>query len=641
VGNARITLDDVSNVFGGDLLLTNTGDNAVFIQGQDLIIGKSDLVGGVQLAALTYLTINGAVNIFGTADLMADADGNGVGVFSVTPTGSITTNHHLLDITAADTNIAGSVDSGTATTTMTASSHVDIALGSATGAMNIADAELSQINSDTLLIKALAGLNVADVDNSSIDHLVLDATSDKASVRFDGDSTFTTLTVTADDGVTVAGKVNTSVGAINVESNADQAADSNDRLVLAAGGALNSQAELVLDASNSVILVTGDASLSAADKLISINNQVEGAGSLTVDSGTAETHFNDVVTALGADNTSALILNSSGKTVFGSAVETDAGMSAVGDVEFLSDVNLGGSTGSDFSGSVVVGRAMHAAGGSVFRQGLTYVGADVVNISSATGVLDFQGAIDSNGQSIVLAGGNGGVVLGTAMTIDGNATISGQNISVASLNTSGNTSISGTNVDVGGLNVAKNTGISGTNVSIGTVDTSGVTSVSGSKVSVTSLESVGGDINIDINGGTLSLGKVHTGSDINLDLGRGGLVTGDGSLPVDPNINAQHLTVSGEGLVGSQNQTKTVSVKISDVTFADRGVTLTVLGDEGTKAGPGTFNDAAAVVRDAGRGQSTISAQARFIDPAVFDLTIDFVGVIGDGVKMLDEEVEE
>ena len=162
----------------------------------------------------------------------------------------------------------------------------------------------------------------------------------------------------------------------------------------------------------------------------------------------------------------------------------------------------------------------------------------------------------------------------------------------------------------------------------------GPTTVTGSM----SVES-GGDISAEIDGGLLKLGLLQAGGDVNIDLGGNGEVSGDNSPAASPNIKAANMIVSGTGDVGRVGDA--ISLDIDGVSELGVGARLVYVGDPGSIQGSGSIVDAAAVVRDASRGQSTISTQVRFIDPAIFDLSISFVDVIGTGVKMLEDEVEE
>src|SRR5204863_4537890 len=77
---------------------------------------------------------------------------DGTGLFMVASGVAVSTTNNALNITAADLTLLGTLDSGSATTTITTAKDGTIGLGLATGDMTIDGTELSHITAATLVV---------------------------------------------------------------------------------------------------------------------------------------------------------------------------------------------------------------------------------------------------------------------------------------------------------------------------------------------------------------------------------------------------------------------------------------------------------------------------------------------------------
>ena len=183
----------------------------------------------------------------------ADSNDDGVGSFVVAAAKTLITTNNTLILTANDISLAGSINAGTSATTLLVSDAGTIGLGATAGNYTLSSAELQNITSTGLTIGdetnsniTVDGITAANSNNVS-GTVTLNATLDNASVIFATTaSTFNALTANADDGIAINVALTTDVGAMTLEGDADNAADTNDDITIATGLTLTSAGSITL-----------------------------------------------------------------------------------------------------------------------------------------------------------------------------------------------------------------------------------------------------------------------------------------------------------------------------------------------------------------------------------------------------------
>ena len=128
------------------------------------------------------------------------------------------------------------------------------------------------------------GITAANSNNVS-GTVTLNATLDNASVTFaTAASTFNALTVNGDQGITISVDLTTDVGAMTLEGDADNAADTNDYISIASGVTLTSADSIILDATIGGILPDAAVTINA-DNGVTINDNftTQASGAVTID----------------------------------------------------------------------------------------------------------------------------------------------------------------------------------------------------------------------------------------------------------------------------------------------------------------------------------------------------------------------
>jgi hypothetical protein len=149
-----VTAPQVAGIAGTVVLQTPTSGRTITFSGgastfKTLLVLASD---GVSVSS--NLTTTGTLNIY------ADSNNNNLGTFTTTSGSSVNTTNHALTVTAADMALAGSLNSGTAVTTlMTSTLGRQIDLGTNTaGKFSLTDSELDLVTAETLRIGRNDGL---------------------------------------------------------------------------------------------------------------------------------------------------------------------------------------------------------------------------------------------------------------------------------------------------------------------------------------------------------------------------------------------------------------------------------------------------------------------------------------------------
>jgi hypothetical protein len=181
----------------------------------------------VDASARSGITLDGSVTTSGTFTANADSDNNGTGTFTVAAGKSVITNSHSLSITAADLVLNGSLDSGTATTSLHATNGEAIGLGNTVipGGFNVSGAELGNITAAELDLGDSTSGNITvngitAAESANIGLVVLDASGSGHTLLFTGNaSTFQNITGTADADISVNAGLTATPGNISLTSN--------------------------------------------------------------------------------------------------------------------------------------------------------------------------------------------------------------------------------------------------------------------------------------------------------------------------------------------------------------------------------------------------------------------------------------
>ena len=244
----------------------------------------------VSVNAANGVTFNGSVTTTGAVNVNADTDANGSGTFTVGSLAAVSTGSQAINITAGDLTLAGTLDSGSATTTIQTAEAETIGIGSAGGSLVITSQELSNITAATLVVggTTTTSITVSTVDQpvytANIGLLTLDALTNGGKITFSNTaSKFQALSANADNGISVQTNLTTTTGDLSLNGDADNAPASVSPvdnigfvagITLTSAGSITLQAQtggmdgsgtLDLDAANGVTLDSSLASSGAAD----------------------------------------------------------------------------------------------------------------------------------------------------------------------------------------------------------------------------------------------------------------------------------------------------------------------------------------------------------------------------------------
>ncbi|MEE2987257.1 MAG: hypothetical protein VX667_05670, partial [Nitrospinota bacterium] len=538
------------------------GAGSVFTAGGTLTMSTTS--GGVTgQGALTLqsaggITLSEDLTTAGATVITADSDGNGAGTFTLNSGKTVSTGNNSLTITADDFALSGSLNSGTAGTTVLVSDGGTIGLGATAGNLTIIGSELQNITANTLTVGNGSTGNITvngitSTNSANVGTVSLVAGASNSTITFDtAASSFSALSLKADGDIALNTGV-TTTGATTLTSNS----------------------------GNTIGLGSANCGSSCSVSLTQVDLSNMTAASLTIGDSLGGNIFVDNVTATGAPMTlstgsgrTVSFVNSNGNSTFG-ALTVNAG---TGGVVFSANqtatsnlvVNSGGSIIGTSGSLAVTGTAglnTSVAGSAITlsNTGNTFSGTTSLNTAGTSG----NATLVSNSNLILgnsNVGGNLGVTVGgtsKSLTVNGSQTAGG-NISLLSdddiafnasgslITTSGNITVTADNDSSGGGSggaltmadgVVINTG-SGTivlradeNVTLGRLIT---TSNSDSAVTLTSTS-----------------GGIFDGG----DLGGADVDALNGRLVAD--------TVTGFGLTGNPVETRVRSVDIDNTTSGD------------------------------------------------------------------------
>tara|TARA_B100001964_G_scaffold47486_1_gene53099 strand:- start:3945 stop:6218 length:2274 start_codon:yes stop_codon:yes gene_type:complete len=286
--NGIIINVDLSTGTGNNMVLEGDYDNAS--DGTDSIAIASGITitsggsmtldstsGGITAAgALTLLAAGGVFlndNLTssgtGAISINTDTDKDGTSDLTIASGMTLNTNNNSLLLIVNDLFLNGSINSGNASTTLKISDGSTIGLGySSSYGMNIEGTELQNITATNLILGGsnngnitVNGISAANSNNIS-GTFTLNATGNGKTVTFLGNSSaFNTLTVNAENGITVSANLTIDTGNFTADSDSD--GDDSGTFTVDSGKILASVADVVINAPSIVNngTITGNASL--------------------------------------------------------------------------------------------------------------------------------------------------------------------------------------------------------------------------------------------------------------------------------------------------------------------------------------------------------------------------------------------
>ncbi|MBT6601812.1 MAG: filamentous hemagglutinin N-terminal domain-containing protein [Nitrospina sp.] len=388
------------------------------------------------------ITISGNLTTDQAAVFNSDYDANGTGLFTISSGKTITsTNNQSVGITANDINIAGSITSGTGSTTIAVSDGGTIGLGGTSGNMTITGAELANITAGTLNIGdsstgniTVDGISAANSNNATTVNLT---TASASNVSFsNNDSTFNAFTANGGSstsfgsGLTIA----TDTGKLALESASITSAgaltltgatgiDFGSGVTFTAGGDLtmSTTSGNVEGAGAFTLTSAGDISLSenlttAGATVITADSDASGAGNFSIDTSTTLSTGNNSLTLTANDVTVSGSINSgTGSTTIAVSDGGTIGLGGTSGNMTITGTELGNITagtlniGNGSTGNITVDGISAANSNNATTVNLTTASAS--NVSFSNNASTFQGLGVSSGNGI-----NQGVNLTTSNT---------------------------------------------------------------------------------------------------------------------------------------------------------------------------------------------------------------------------------
>jgi hypothetical protein len=300
----KIGFTDGRTVTAATLLTleSSQGHSSLYIVNQ----GTLTLAAGTGI--VIHDTMTGAANAKPLV-VNSDLDANGSGTLTVSTGKTIDSNNSDITITAWDIDFSGGLKSGTATLCVHgAQSGQTIGLGASAKNMHITGSEVQRITTagGLLLGSNQAGdITVDAVQTADSTHitgfLTLIALTDDSKVLFNNaPSSFTSLEVQADDGITISQDVTATsdIGSLLFDGDGENLGDT-DTVALVDGITLTALTKLTLKSNNGDIIPAGAMSLSAATGVYIHDNIVSTAAAnkiLTINADNDSTGTNGALT---------------------------------------------------------------------------------------------------------------------------------------------------------------------------------------------------------------------------------------------------------------------------------------------------------------------------------------------------------
>ncbi len=421
IGNGALTLLAGNNVLvqnamtaAGALSVTATAGNVTFDQDVTTTGTNTPLV----IDAASGITLDGNATTTGTFTANADTDDNGTGTFTVAAGKTVNSNNQALSITAADLNLNGFLNSGTATTSLHATFGESIGLGNTVivGGFNVSGPELGRITAFELDLGDSTSGNITvdgitSTQSANIAHVVLDASGSGHKILFAGNaSTFQDITGKADADITVNAALTATTGSAVNPGNVS----------LTSNGTLTvNQTISTPPGTGGTLKVTGGVVINAAIDV--------GAGNVTLHAGGSQ----DIIITVGDVSATTIDLEAPRDIIIAALVETT---SPGADIILKADTNNDGVGGVwiTSTGQVVAGANVFIQGSNLY--GLEYSatppsGSVIVDANSTSGKDSIIAAGNITIQNSAFAPPTANIVLDGAVTstVAGNISVTSQN----------------------------------------------------------------------------------------------------------------------------------------------------------------------------------------------------------------------
>lgn len=604
VGNLVLEGDSDNTTSGA---ITITGGVTITSAGSltlDATTGGLTTSGVTTLNAVNGITINDSFTstATGTVTIDTDTDNNGTGDFTLASGAAMNfvTNTNNVDITANDVTLLGTISNAGARIVFTPSDGGTLGLGDAncggTCGMTITGTEMQNLTNAGTFVFGDNGTtttgnifvdNVTATDTATLTGSTnIQALADNSSVTFTGSKSFFTATVDvdADDGIFINADVEALGSSARFDGDADNSADSSDKIIIADGVTLTSSnvsGGVFLDATTGGIEASGSVTLNAKNG-VTINDKFTSTatGTITIDSDTDGASGGDFTIASGTITTN----NNNLKVTANSIVVTGNIAAGLGDVTIL--ISDGGAIGIGVAADMTIG------GGELLNISATnLIIGDGNNTTitvegiSATDSNNISGIVTLNAGSSSIVAFSTGASTFNAITANGGAGVSiSQNLTTDTGGMIFNADSDGTGG--GSFTIADSTTITSTNQSIQitadavTLNTSGA--IAAGTGDVTILVSDGGTIGVGSATANLQVNSTELGNIAAANLSIGDSTAGDltvNAVTLGTNISTL-LTLTSGGAVafntGASSITNNLAVSATgDIT---QGVTLSVGG---------------------------------------------------------------
>ena len=548
-GNIYVDGVTLSHISGG-VTLNSSGSNGSVEFGTTASTLKQ-----VTVNAGNGVTVNGDLTIASFATFNPDSDENGTGTFTMASGKALTTEDNAsITIEADDVDIAGTISSGTGSTTIAVSDGGTIGLGGTSGDMTITGTELGNITAGTLNIGdsstgniTVDGISAANSNNATTVNLT---TASASSVSFSNNaSTFQALDVSSGNGINQSVNLTTSSTAtLDADSNDDGSGDfSNTAGTISTGGSALSitgndfglSGSINTGAGTTTIIISdgGSLGLGSTSGNMTITGTELGnitAGTLTVGDSTAGAMTINGISSANSTNITTVDLNSS-SIAFSTGDSTFNGLTAT--------ANTGAITGAV---------ALTVAGTSSFT---TSASNQSITLSSTSN--DFTSAVSFN-----TTGSSANATLATNSSIILGASTIGGDQSVTVGGTSQTMNISGAQ-DVGGTITLQSSG------DLTLISSLASSSSSDSAISLTS--TAGGIFDGDSDGST----DIEVANGRLVAVSNGGF--GTSANPIETTLSSIDLTNSSTGdvniyeLDGIEISSLTQNIDGGDITISYYG----------------------------------------------------------------------
>jgi hypothetical protein len=275
----------------------------------------------------------------------------GTGTITIASSTTLETESQLLMLTADDMSIdsTGSIDVKESFIRVTPHRPTtQVAFGSAVAEMQISENELARVHGAGVTIDSRvigSGIilgNVTALASGGINGiLTLLATADDLQVGFESSgSTFHTIDVLADNGITVYADITTTTGALHLDADADDSStsDGDNGIVFGSGRTISSASVLTLEATTSTMIAEGSVTLNGHSGVVILNSLLSTANSSVAQNFTIDANIGVLTLAGGR------IVSSTGDLVI-DATEFDIQGSLRAEQSIVVPGNQGGSIG--------------------------------------------------------------------------------------------------------------------------------------------------------------------------------------------------------------------------------------------------------------------------------------------------------